>query len=206
LLLFSAELLTLRLSAVAPEVIELKGATYASDIWSLGCTVVELLTGRPPWADDTNTLSVMFHIVEDGNPPIPDGCSVELDDFLRLCFQKNAALRPKAEELFEHPWLRKSREPHGVNELNHICCAETDNCQQKLRPNDGIPLLRGVGVDAALDAPRTPFKEGALSRFTWRPSGTPPELDVITPRAHNFIKTSFAKSKSFLFRSSRILH
>ena len=111
---FSSEFLTLRLSAAAPEVIELKGATYASDIWSLGCTVVELLTGRPPWADNTNSLSVMFHIVEDDDPPIPDGCSAELDDFLHLCFQKNAAMRPKAEELFEHPWLRKTWEHHRV--------------------------------------------------------------------------------------------
>ena len=113
-LLYCPRLLTSCRFAAAPEVIELKGATYASDIWSLGCTVVELLTGRPPWADNPNSLSVMFHIVEDDDPPIPDGCSVELDEFLRLCFQKDAAARPKAEDLFEHPWLRKTWEHHKV--------------------------------------------------------------------------------------------
>jgi serine/threonine protein kinase len=45
---------------MAPEVIELKGASYASDIWSLGCTVVELLTGRPPYADILNSMSGTF--------------------------------------------------------------------------------------------------------------------------------------------------
>jgi serine/threonine protein kinase len=36
---------------MAPEVIELKGTSYASDIWSLACTIIELLTGGPPYLD-----------------------------------------------------------------------------------------------------------------------------------------------------------
>ena len=43
----------------APEVIklELKGISTKSDIWSLGCTVIELLTGQPPYADIPNTMT-----------------------------------------------------------------------------------------------------------------------------------------------------
>ena len=35
---------------MAPEMIENKGEiTTSCDIWSLGCTIIELLTGKPPY-------------------------------------------------------------------------------------------------------------------------------------------------------------
>ena len=42
---------------IAPEVIELKCTSTKSDIWSLGCTIIELLTGQPPYGDLVNALS-----------------------------------------------------------------------------------------------------------------------------------------------------
>jgi len=41
----------------APEVIKLKNATKKSDVWSLGCTVIELLTGQPPYGEIVHSLS-----------------------------------------------------------------------------------------------------------------------------------------------------
>jgi serine/threonine protein kinase len=115
---------------MAPEVIELKGASPKSDIWSLACTIVELLTGRPPYAEIGNIMSgmrflwsrhgcsrgfpVMFRITEDDMPPLPEGCSPLLEDFLTQCFNKDPTKRPSAELLFEHPWLKKNWGAHKV--------------------------------------------------------------------------------------------
>ena len=48
---------------MAPEVIEISGQiTSACDIWSLGCTVIELLTTNPPYSN-LNPCSAMIKIV-----------------------------------------------------------------------------------------------------------------------------------------------
>ena len=92
---------------VAPEVIELKGASTKSDIWSLGCTLIELVTGKPPYAD-LISMSAMFRIVEDKHPPLPDNISKDMRDFLLACFQKDPQARPSASQLKQHRWIVKS--------------------------------------------------------------------------------------------------
>ncbi|KAH9016021.1 hypothetical protein EDB85DRAFT_2208904 [Lactarius pseudohatsudake] len=76
---------------MAPEVIELKGASPKSDIWSIGCTVIELLTGRPLYGDIGNAMTVMFRIVEDESPPTPERFSSPLVAFLKECFHEGSS-------------------------------------------------------------------------------------------------------------------
>ena len=35
---------------MAPEVVIQKGLSRFSDIWSIGCVIIEMLTGQPPWS------------------------------------------------------------------------------------------------------------------------------------------------------------
>jgi serine/threonine protein kinase len=90
---------------VAPEVIEMKGITKAADIWSLGATIIELLTGKPPYHYMDNGMAVMYRIVDE-DMEIHEGCSPGLVDFLTQCFRKNAKDRPSAEDLFEDEWVK----------------------------------------------------------------------------------------------------
>jgi serine/threonine protein kinase len=89
---------------MAPEVIELAGATTASDIWSLGCTVIELLDGKPPYHKFA-PMPALFRIVNDDHPPLPEGTSPLVRDFLMQCFQKDPNLRVSAKKLLRHPWI-----------------------------------------------------------------------------------------------------
>ncbi|KAJ8510939.1 hypothetical protein OPV22_001373, partial [Ensete ventricosum] len=93
---------------MAPEVIEMSGVCAASDIWSVGCTVIELLTCVPPYYD-LQPMPALYRIVQDVQPPIPEGLSPDITDFLRQCFKKDAMQRPDAKTLLLHPWIQNSR-------------------------------------------------------------------------------------------------
>ena len=98
---------------MAPEVIELSGATTASDIWSLGCTVIELLEGKPPY-HKLQPMPALFRIVNDDHPPLPSGASPAVIDFLMQCFQKDPNLRVSARKLLKHPWIVNARRTDSV--------------------------------------------------------------------------------------------
>ncbi|XP_010533654.1 PREDICTED: mitogen-activated protein kinase kinase kinase YODA isoform X2 [Tarenaya hassleriana] len=97
---------------MAPEVIKnSSGSNLAVDIWSLGCTVLEMATTKPPWSQYEG-VPAMFKI---GNskelPDIPDHLSEEGKDFVRQCLQRNPANRPMATELLDHPFVKNAGQP-----------------------------------------------------------------------------------------------
>ncbi|KAL5551617.1 hypothetical protein UlMin_001793 [Ulmus minor] len=94
---------------MAPEVIKnSNGCNLAVDIWSLGCTVLEMATTKPPWCQYEG-VAAMFKI---GNskelPAIPDHLSAEGKDFVKLCLQRNPLQRPTASQLLEHPFVKNA--------------------------------------------------------------------------------------------------
>ncbi|KAF8380216.1 hypothetical protein HHK36_027698 [Tetracentron sinense] len=91
---------------MAPEVIKnSNGCNLAVDIWSLGCTVLEMATTKPPWSQ-FEEVPAMFKI---GNskelPAIPNHLSADGKDFVRQCLQRNPLHRPTAAQLLEHPFV-----------------------------------------------------------------------------------------------------
>lgn len=93
---------------MAPEVVDQTGATTASDIWSLGALVIELITGKPPY-HFLDPMPALFRIVNDDCPPIPETASAVVRDFLLQCFQKDGNLRISARKLLRHPWMMAAK-------------------------------------------------------------------------------------------------
>ncbi|XP_076920785.1 mitogen-activated protein kinase kinase kinase NPK1-like [Bidens hawaiensis] len=91
---------------MAPEVILQTGHSFSADIWSVGCTVIEMATGKPPWSQQYQEVAALFHIgTTKAHPPIPDHLSADAKDFLLKCLQKEPDLRPNASELLQHPFV-----------------------------------------------------------------------------------------------------
>ncbi|KAI0636887.1 hypothetical protein C8Q77DRAFT_530585 [Trametes polyzona] len=98
---------------MAPEVVQQKAYTFKADIWSVGCLVVEMLTGEHPWPH----LSQMQAIFKVGSakakPTIPPDISAEAVDFLEQTFELDHELRPSAADLLKHPWVANQPSPFG---------------------------------------------------------------------------------------------
>lgn len=94
---------------MAPEVITRnasQGHGRAADIWSLGCVVIEMSTGKRPWYDLENSAQIMFKVGMGGKPQIPDTLSAEGKDFLGHCFMSDPPDRYTAAELLDHPFVK----------------------------------------------------------------------------------------------------
>ena len=99
---------------MSPEVIkgQNEGRQGAVDIWSLGCVILEMASGRRPWATLDNEWAIMYNIAQ-GNPPaLPskEQLSSEGLDFLRRCFERDPRKRATAAELLQTAWILQIRE------------------------------------------------------------------------------------------------
>uniref|UniRef100_A0AAQ4NZY7 Mitogen-activated protein kinase kinase kinase 2 n=1 Tax=Gasterosteus aculeatus aculeatus TaxID=481459 RepID=A0AAQ4NZY7_GASAC len=86
---------------MSPEVISGEGYGRKADIWSVGCTVVEMLTQRPPWAEFEAMAAIFKIATQPTNPVLPAHVSDHSRDFLKRIFVETKQ-RPSADELLRH--------------------------------------------------------------------------------------------------------
>ncbi|XP_036401534.1 mitogen-activated protein kinase kinase kinase 19 [Megalops cyprinoides] len=100
---------------MAPEVINETGHGRKSDIWSVGCTVFEMATGRPPLAH-MDKMAALFYIGARRGlmPALPGEFSEDARNFVQACLTSEQKDRPSAEELLRHPFIPQREKDSGL--------------------------------------------------------------------------------------------
>ncbi|KAG9159914.1 hypothetical protein Leryth_005662 [Lithospermum erythrorhizon] len=97
---------------MAPEVILGEEQSYPADIWSLGCTIIEMASGCSPWSHlmttTTSPAYVLYKIALSGESPnFPNSLSDKAKDFLEKCLTSDPRQRWTAKQLLEHNFLKE---------------------------------------------------------------------------------------------------
>jgi serine/threonine protein kinase len=90
---------------MSPEVCESKPYSYASDVWSLGCVLYEMLALRHAF-DAPNILNLIFRIVQQDFAPVPPHYDKEVSELLRQLLDKDPERRPSMADILTMPYIR----------------------------------------------------------------------------------------------------
>ncbi|XP_052173999.1 mitogen-activated protein kinase kinase kinase 20-like [Diospyros lotus] len=83
------------------------------DIWSLGCTIVKMITGKSVWQMNKfkNAQELRREIaIGEELPEIPENMSAQGKDFLKRCLVRDPRFRWSADMLLNHPFLVEESE------------------------------------------------------------------------------------------------
>ncbi|KAG6550952.1 hypothetical protein Mapa_007567 [Marchantia paleacea] len=94
---------------MAPEVVAELDQGFPSDIWSLGCTVIEMATGQDPWGS-ARSKSELRALQLSRKTPDVSSLSCEVQRFVKRCLIRNPKDRWTAAQLLEDEFLSKKLE------------------------------------------------------------------------------------------------
>ncbi|XVF31324.1 hypothetical protein REPUB_Repub16aG0135900 [Reevesia pubescens] len=159
---------------MAPEVILQTGHSFSADIWSVGCTVIEMATGKPPWSQQYQEVAALFYVgTTKSHPPIPELLSTEAKDFLLKCLQKEPELRPAASELLKHPFV--TGESLDSNPVLHASVMEISDIPSSSHATNHEGFQVSMSPDSAdvcnlgsLNCSNTFVEEFSESKDLWR--------------------------------------
>ncbi|CAO2825099.1 unnamed protein product, partial [Amaranthus hypochondriacus] len=114
---------------MAPEVVRGESQGFEADIWSLGCTMIEMFTGFPAWQD--RGAHTLFKIgYSDEVPEYPSRLTEVAKDFLKKCLVRNPEERWSCDQLLQHPFLLPvpaEFSPRSILDLQNLDFSDDDD-------------------------------------------------------------------------------
>jgi serine/threonine protein kinase len=163
---------------MSPDMVQTGEASRASDIWALGCVVMEMSTGVQPWSDVQfdNAFSLVYHIGNSTTGPNTsclNDISPSLRSFIVQCLQMDPKQRPVASELFKHPFLLDQQTPPSEPQLQRVRSSAGDHRAFIERLAARAPTADDVAV-----AVRQSSASGLTTAFDeLRPARRPPRTE-----------------------------
>lgn len=112
-----------------------QGYDIKSDVWSFGITMIELASGKFPYAASPTPFEQLKQVVKDPPPKLPAGkFSAEFEDFIAQCLKKSVAERASYQMLLHHPFLQRAMNSE-VNMSSYVTEVLKD-----VKTNDGASV------------------------------------------------------------------
>ncbi|BFZ56928.1 hypothetical protein PYCC9005_003978 [Savitreella phatthalungensis] len=101
---------------IAPEILAQAPYTQAADCWSLGCVMVALLTGKPPFQGEQ--VAETLHLVSKAAyRPLPRASTKKAKMLVHALLSLDASARPTAAEVLKHAFVD---EASRITEVNRV--------------------------------------------------------------------------------------
>lgn len=152
---------------MAPEVIKQQAVGRQCDIWSIGCTIYEMLTGKPPYHNFGSQTAAMFNIASAKDPPpYPVNSQGEIlvdkdgQEFLDACLQPDQNKRQTAHWLLNHAFVRGAPSAPAGEDLPLPDMSEPEvksADENMMRPprDDSYKAKRSISVGDLTELPNT---------------------------------------------------
>ena len=75
------------------------------DVWSLGCTVYEMITGMAPWNHLKTVNELAQKLEEKQNFVIDESIDDDVKSFINYCCNYDRDKRPTSSDLLNHPFI-----------------------------------------------------------------------------------------------------
>eukprot|EP01062_Namystynia_karyoxenos_P058551 TRINITY_DN50074_c0_g1_i1.p1 TRINITY_DN50074_c0_g1~~TRINITY_DN50074_c0_g1_i1.p1 ORF type:complete len:906 (+),score=239.20 TRINITY_DN50074_c0_g1_i1:149-2866(+) len=138
---------------MAPEAVRLQRNTRQSDVWSLGCTLIEMASGgKMPWSERSfDSTLAMLHFLRNCTevPKLPPRLGQHAADFAHAMLQLNAEKRLTCDELLAHSFI--SATLHQLQPIGSP--SELDAPQPQIGSNE--KLMSGKHLPACVNSSST---------------------------------------------------